>query len=768
MANRRKKTQIASQKEQIHDFFKENRDRIYTLNDLYNHFDIIDQEDKLFLRLMVEDLVDEGKLKPEGRARYVINEDIKSSNLIDGKVDFVNPKFAFIRYNDQQSDIFVPAEDLQGALDGDTVRVKITGERKNGKNPEGRVVEILKRGRDEIVGKIKVYSTYALVSPDNKGFHEQVFIAKDKMNGAETDDLVIVKILTFPKGSIQATGEIIEVLGKSGDNNAEMNAIMAEFGLPVKFPEDVLRESEAISEVITDEEIAKRKDMRKTLTFTIDPADAKDFDDAISYKNLENGNFEIGVHIADVSHYLRPNTKLEEEAFRRATSVYLVDRTIPMLPEKLSNNLCSLRPNEDKLVFSAVFEVNASAEVVGEWFGRAVIHSDRRFAYEQAQDVIEGDNETEPVYGPLLKNLNKLALILRKKRFEKGAFNFETNEVKFNLDEEGRPVGVYQKVRKDAHKLIEEFMLLANKHVAEFVYKMNLKSDHPNPDDAFTMVYRVHEPPNPTKIETFAAFATKLGFPIKTGSTASLSKSLNGLMTQIEGTPMQNVLESLAVRTMSKARYTTQNLGHFGLAFNHYSHFTSPIRRYPDVMAHRMLQHYLDGGKSLPVADFEEKCKHSSDMEKLAAEAERASIKYKQVEFMSYQSKTDIFQGVVTGVADFGIFVEIENTGCEGMVRLADLTDDFYEYDADNFRVVGRRKNKIIGFGNAVRVKIKATDLERRSMDLELVSVEGSSFAIKEGGSGKSSHRGQSSKGGRKTSGGRADGKRSSSKKRRK
>jgi ribonuclease R len=517
----------------------------------------------------------------------------------------------------------------------------------------------------------------------------------------------------------------------------------------------VHNEAEAISEVITETEIKKRRDFRETLTFTIDPADAKDFDDAISYKALENGNYEIGVHIADVSHYLQPDTKLEAEAFRRATSVYLVDRTIPMLPEKLSNNLCSLRPNEDKLVFSAVFEMNHAAQVVGEWFGRAIIHSDRRFAYEEAQEVIEDTENKEPIYDPILKNLNRMALILRKERFNKGAFNFETNETKFNLDEKGRPIGVFQKVRKDAHKLIEEFMLLANKHVAQFVYNIAKKKD--KEAEAYTMVYRVHEPPNPTKMDTFAKFANKLGFVVKTGSTAALSKSLNGLMTEIEGSPVQNVLESLAVRTMSKARYSTQNLGHFGLAFDHYSHFTSPIRRYPDVMAHRMLQHYLDGGKSLPADDYEVKCKHSSDQEKLASEAERASIKYKQVEYMSYQSRSDIFNGVVTGVAEFGIFVEIENTGCEGMVRLADLTDDFYEYDADNFRVVGRRKGKIIGFGNTVRVKIKATDLEKRSMDLELISVEGSSFKIKD--SGKTLPFPKSKKSNR-SSGGRADGKR--------
>lgn len=760
MSKKKKRGQLKDQKNEILTFFKENTDRIYTLNDLYNHLDVADQDEKLFIKLMVEDLHDEGKLKSAGRARYEINNEKPKNNedTVEGKVDFVNPKFAFIRYDAENSDIFVTADDLKGALDGDTVQVEIIGQRRNGKNPEGRVISIIKRNRDTVVGKIKVYNTYALLMPENKGFHESIFIAKENISTAISDDLVIAKLLTYPSGSIQATAKVTEVLGQSGNNDAEMHAIMAEFGLPVKFPEEVHQEAEAISEEITNAEIAKRKDLRETLTFTIDPHDAKDFDDAISYKILDNGNYEIGVHIADVSHYVKPNTKLEEEAFKRATSVYLVDRTIPMLPEKLSNKLCSLRPNEDKLVFSAVFEINNNAEVVKEWFGRAIIHSDRRFSYEQAQELIVEENNNADEYVVILKTLNTLAKILRQNRFNKGAFNFETNETKFNLDETGKPIGVYQKVRVDAHKLIEEFMLLANKKVAEFVFKMN---DKKNPGaEPNTMVYRVHEPPNPTKMETFVKFAAKLGFAIKTSTMGQLSKSLNGLMTQIEGSPVQNVLESLAIRTMSKARYSTQNLGHFGLAFEHYSHFTSPIRRYPDVMAHRMLQHYLDGGKSLDKDLFEDKCKHSSDQEKLAADAERASIKYKQVEFMSFQSKTEIFTGVVTGVAEFGIFVEIENTGCEGMVRLADLNDDFYEYDAENFRVVGKKSGKMIGFGNAAKVQILNTDLQRRSMDLKLISVEGTAFKSSDKFSSFSRKSGGPPRGGKKDSRNKNKGKR--------
>lgn len=784
MAKRIKKSQVKSQKLDILSFFKSGSERPYTLSDLYNHLNVYDDQDKMFIKLMIEDLMDEGKLESAGRSRYTVPsgeyrvsrkdensvEDTENSNEFNnsaaaahyrsggrsklvsrnsqlethtGKVDFVNPNFGFIRYDDEQSDIYVSKDDMNGALDGDTVKVIITKPAKKGdKNPEGEVVEVISRGRNNIVGKIRVFANYALVSPDVKGFHENVFIPKDKIFGATSDDLVIVDILTYPTLGIQGTGVVTAVLGKSGDNNAEMHAIMAEFGLPVEFPKPVLEEAKKISELISEEEIARRRDMRKVLTFTIDPHDAKDFDDAISFRTLDNGNFEIGIHIADVSHYVTPNSKLEEEAFRRATSVYLVDRTIPMLPEKLSNNLCSLRPKEDKLVFSAVFEMNKEAHILNEWFGRCVIHSDQRFSYEEAQEILEG--KPDEIYAPVLQELNALAHVLREQRFRKGAFNFETNEVKFNLDETGKPIGIYQKIRKDAHKLIEEFMLLANKQVATFVYNKAPKGVEP-----YTMVYRIHEPPNPTKLETFSKFAAKMGFTVKTGSTEQLSRSLNHLMVEIEGKPIQNVLESLAVRTMSKAKYSTQNLGHFGLAFDHYSHFTSPIRRYPDVMAHRMLQHYLDGGKSLNAVDFEEKCKHSSDQEKLAAEAERASIKYKQVEYMSFQSRNEVFSGLVSGVTDFGIFIEIDNMGAEGMVRLADLNDDYYEFDADNYRVMGKKTGKVIGFGNQVKVKVKATDIERRSIELELISVEGKEFKAPKK-SAKSSHRGGSRNSGRR------------------
>ena len=753
MAKNKQKTYYDQLKAEILAFLSVNIERPYTLQDLYTHYDVKNKQEKAVYAMIVEGLEEEGKIHQIGKGKFTVDV---NSNAVVGRLDHVNPNFGFIRHDATKPDIWVSSEDLQGAIDGDLVKASTYGEfyKKNG-NPEGRIIEIVERGRTEFVGKAQIFGNYALVRPDHKNLHGDFFIPKEKINGATKDDLVIVKITEYPTKIQQGVGEIIEILGKSGDNNAEMHAILAEFGLPIRFDKAIEEEAAAISENITPAEIKKRRDFRDILTFTIDPHDAKDFDDALSFKILDNKNYEIGVHIADVTHYVQEGTRLEEEALKRATSVYLVDRTIPMLPEKLSNNLCSLRPHEDKLTFSAVFEMTHDGRLINEWFGRTIIHSDHRFSYEDAQEVLENEegdvlnpvsepNEVLLKYQIPLHTLNHLAKILKKERFRNGAINFETNEVKFKLDENGKPLGVVLKVRKDAHKLIEEFMLLANKKVAEFVFKkkdsrkeirenetQNRTADRSElrTQNSSTMVYRVHEPPNPEKMQNFANFAARFGFTIKTDSEKTVSNSLNKLMAEVEGTPVQNVLEQLAVRTMSKARYTTEPLGHFGLAFEHYSHFTSPIRRYPDMMAHRLLQHYLTvspkSKNTISEEDFEKKSKHSSDREKLAAEAERASIKYKQVEFMSLQERRTIFSGVVTGVTDFGIFVEITSTSCEGMVRLGDLKDDFYELDKANYRVVGKRTGRVINFGDAVKVSVKGTDLERRSMDLELMSFDG-------------------------------------------
>ncbi len=629
-----------------------------------------------------------------------------SEEIITGKVDFVNPRYAYIISEQMEKDVIVNSKNLNYAFDDDIVKVRIIPSRKKSRI-EGEVVEIVKRHRSEFVGLVQLVKNYAFVIPDFRKMHQDIFVHEGKTKGAKANDKVVVKITKWPdKKNKNPEGEIVEVLGQSGNHEAEMHSIIHEFGLPYKFPANVATAAKKIPTEITDEDIAERRDFRGITTFTIDPDDAKDFDDALSFLQLENGNVEVGIHIADVSHYLKEDSALDKEAIVRGTSVYLVDRTIPMLPEKLSNELCSLRPNEDKLCFSAVFEMDKEARIINEWFGRTVIHSDRRFAYEEAQehiDTISGD------YCKELIMLNELALKLRVERFMRGSINFETTEYKFVLDENGKPLETFPKVRKDAHKLIEEFMLLANKKVAEFIYKKK------NP----TFVYRTHDYPDPEKLKVFAVFAQKFGHKLHLDE-AAISKSLNNLIEDIEGKPEQNVLQTLAIRSMAKAKYSTEPNGHFGLAFPHYSHFTSPIRRYPDVMVHRLLDHYLKKGKSPERGKFEELCLHTSEMEKRASDAERASIKYKQVEFMSDRLGEE-FDGIISGVTEWGIFVELIETRCEGMVRLADLSDDYYYYDEENYRIVGQATGNIFTLGDDMKVRVIATDINRRTIDLELV-----------------------------------------------
>jgi ribonuclease R len=655
---------------------------------------------------LLESLLEDGKIEQLNNGNFKAKRTASGKGAV-GIVDHVNPRFAYVATGEEGSkDIYVQSRDLGSAIHGDTVKVTLLG-KKNGASPEGKVVEVVKRGRSRFVGRIEISKTFGFIIPDFKKVYSDFFVYPENLNGAKANDKVLFEVTKWAEGDKSAEGKVIEILGKAGENNAEIHSIMAEFDLPFRFPEPVLKESEKIQEGITADEVKKRRDFRKILTFTIDPEDAKDFDDAISFQHLPNGNYEIGVHIADVTHYVRPGNELDADAFDRATSVYLVDRTVPMLPERLSNALCSLRPNEDKLTFAAVFEMDAKGKIHNEWFGRTVIHSDNRFTYEQAQEVIESG---KGIFAEEIKILNSLHLILRKERFKKGAVNFETTEVKFKLDKDGKPLAVVPKVRKEAHKLIEEFMLLANRAVATYIYKMK-KGEEKN-----TFVYRTHDFPNPEKVADFAVFAKQFGHTLEIEETA-VSRSLNKLMDSIEGKPEQNVLQSLAVRAMAKAKYTTEAKQHFGLAFDHYTHFTSPIRRYPDMMVHRLLQHYLDGGKSVGKKEFEEKCIHSSEREKRAADAERASIKYKQVEFMSLADKKP-YEGIITGVQEFGIFVEITETKCEGMVRMADMKDDFYEFDEKNYRAIGRRRKKVYRLGDKVIVNIKKTDVDRRLIDL--------------------------------------------------
>jgi ribonuclease R len=725
-------------KAEILEFFQLNEETAWSLNQVHKAFAVRDRKTKdLFGDLMIE-LHKDKKLIRMSEGHYMIDA---STEFLEGRMDHVNVRFGFVVVEGREGDILINARDMNGAIDGDTVKVLVsTKKKKPTDKTEGEVIEIVRRGRSEIVGTIEIMPNYAFVVASSKKIYGDIFVSKNDLKNAQHGDKVIVKITKYAEEERKMEGIVAEVLGKSGENNTEMHAILAEFGLPISFPVNIEKEADNIPTKISTSEIKKRRDFRKITTFTIDPVDAKDFDDALSFEFLENGNYEIGVHIADVTHYVTPESALEQEAFMRATSVYLVDRVVPMLPEKLSNGLCSLRPNEDKLTFSAVFEVTPQAKVVKEWFGRTVIHSDKRFSYEEAQEVIAPPAPEGRAFSPNLESdsvskvppsgaeatdasgaipiLNQLAHKLREERFAKGAVNFETVEVKFQLDEDGKPLGVYQKVRVDAHKLIEEFMLLANKKVAEYVF--NLKKTEPRN----TMVYRTHDAPDPEKLKNFSTFAKRFGYNVDT-EVGRISTSFNALMHDVEGKPEQNILENLAVRTMSKAKYSTDPIGHFGLAFPFYSHFTSPIRRYPDMMAHRMLQHYLDGGQPLERAAWELRCKHSSEREKMAAEAERASIKYKQVEYMSMMDDDKVWDGIISGVAEFGIFVEITETASEGMIRMIDLKDDFYEYDRENYRIVGQRNGKVYTFGDKLQVKVKECNLARRSMDLLLVGANG-------------------------------------------
>jgi ribonuclease R len=652
----------------------------------------------------VYDLEEAGKIMQLGTGTYASAQ--KGKEII-GVVDHVSSRFAYVAIGEDRPDVYIKARDLGSAVDGDTVKISLLPTR-HGARQEGRVLEVVKRNRNQFVGKLQLSKNFAFVVADFRKIHKDFFIGGSNINGAKSNDKVIVEVLDWRDGEENPEAKVVEILGKAGENEAEIHSIMAEFGLPFKFPPTIEKEAGKIEEGITSKEINRRKDFRMMTTFTIDPEDAKDFDDALSLELLPNGNYRVGVHIADVTHYIQPNSNLEKEAFDRATSVYLVDRTIPMLPEKLSNELCSLRPKEDKLTFSAVFELDNKAGIVKEWFGRTVIHSDHRFTYEEAQQVIETG---KGLFAEELRLLNDLALKLKKDRFAKGAVNFETTEVKFKLDEKGRPLAVVQKVRKDAHKLIEEFMLLANKRVATHIYNQK-KGAEKN-----TFVYRIHDYPDPDRVKDFANFAKQFGHRLNVDEQ-SISRSLNKLMDEIEGKPEQNVLQQLAVRSMAKAKYSTETKGHFGLAFDHYSHFTSPIRRYPDMMVHRLLQHYLDGGQPVSKPEYEVKCVHSSEREKRAADAERASIKYKQVEYMSMMAGDQAYDGLISGVTEWGIYVEIIETKCEGMIRLADMDDDYYEYDERNYCIVGRRNKRIYTLGDQVRVRVKKTDVDRRLIDL--------------------------------------------------
>ncbi|SFA58797.1 ribonuclease R [Pedobacter suwonensis] len=692
----------------VSDIFEKNNNQLLNYKQVSAKLNLNDQESReTILEILKEGKNDGIFLEPQ-KGKFKLKE---LQNFIIGTVDMTADGSAYIVPEDEfEKDIFVAPRKLKNALHGDTVKAYVFAKKRGRKN-DGEVVEIIKRAKSDFTGVIKISDHFAFVVADDKKMMHDIFVPLADTHGAKSGQRVLVTLSDWPESAKNPVGIVKHVLGNQGENNTEMNAILAQYGFPLEFPAQVEKEANAIPEEISAAEIAKRKDFRKVLTFTIDPADAKDFDDAISYQKLPNGNHEIGIHIADVSHYVLQGTELDKEAYSRATSVYLVDRVIPMLPERLSNGVCSLRPHEDKLCFAAVFELDEQANIQNEWYGRTVIHSDRRFTYEEAQEVIEnktGDYATE------IQKLNELAYILRDRKFKNGAISFESTEVKFKLDEAGKPIGVYVKERKDAHKLIEDYMLLANRKVAEFIAKKSKGKQK------LTFVYRVHDSPNMETLETFANFASRFGYRINTKSDKEIAKSLNHLMADVEGKKEQNILTSLAIRSMAKAIYTTKKTSHYGLAFDYYTHFTSPIRRYPDVMAHRLLQTYLDGGKSADMEFYEVASVHSSAMEKRAAEAERASIKYKQAEFLENNIGTE-YKGVISGVTEWGMYVEIEENKCEGMIRLRDISDDFYVLDEKNYCIVGQRKKKKYQLGDEVMIRVKKVDLSKRQIDFTLI-----------------------------------------------
>jgi ribonuclease R len=709
--NNRKTSGRKILKSKILGLFNQNNTQTFNYKQISSRLGLAEHGQRGMVLDILDELLRSGQLNEVQRGKYRMK--VRGA-YITGTVQMTRSGSAWISSDEVKEEIYINSRNLNHALNGDTVKVYLYG-RKEGQRLVGEIVEILEQRQRTFVGTIERSSGYYFLIPDNRDMPYDIFIHPKNLKGAEEGQKVVVRITDWPREAKNPFGEVVDVLGAAGLHETETHAILAEFELPYKFPPEVLKAADMIPHEIPAQEIAARRDFRQVPTFTIDPADAKDFDDALSIEPLPNGNWEVGVHIADVSYYVKPFSVIDKEAYARGTSVYLVDRVVPMLPERLSNEMCSLQPDKDRLCYSAVFEMNEKAEVLSQWFGRTVIHSDRRFSYEEAQQVIEtGEGDMK---GQILQ-FYKLAGILRNNRFKAGSFSFERVEVKFYLDENGKPTGVYFKEAGDSNWLIEEFMLLANKKVAERIGRVK------KGQKAKTFVYRIHDKPDSEKLHNFSNFIHQFGYSIKTASHQAIAESMNRLMTEINGKNEQYIIESLAIRVMAKAKYSTHNIGHYGLSFEHYTHFTSPIRRYPDLMVHRLLDHYLAGEPSENQNRYEEYCIQSSAMEERAVNAERASVKYKQVEFM--QDKLgQVFEGIISGISEWGFYVELTENHCEGMIPMRDLDDDFYEYDEKNYCLVGLHTRRKFTIGQKVSVEIARTNLAKRQLDFRLNSING-------------------------------------------
>ena len=679
---------------------------------------------KLIMNLVLE-LAEDRILKEERNGRYrvdpkhikLLDTSLLPKNYLIGIVDMKQTGKAYIIPEDGTEDVFISPNNTNRALHNDKVKIYIFPRRK-GRKREGQIVDIIKRDKTFFVGSIQRSSKYAFFVPDSQNMPVDIYIPLEDLNKAKDGEKVLAEMTHWPERGKNPFGKVVKVLGQPGDNDVEMQSILAEYNFPLFFPKKVLNQANKIPTKISPEEMEGRRDFRDITTYTIDPEDAKDFDDAISYRRLENGNHEVGIHIADVSHYVKQGSPIDIEAYERGTSVYLVDRTIPMLPEKLSNEVCSLRPNEDSLTFSVVFELDSNGHIRDTWVGETIIHSNKRMDYSEVKAIIDGEKSELSDY---ILPVNKLAQKIRDRRFKQGAINFDSEEVKFILDDDAKPIGVYIVEDTEANWLIEEFMLLANKAVAEMIGKPEKGSKGKKAGKTF--VYRVHDEPNQDKLSTFTEFVSKMGYKVDTESQSKLAKSLNALFRAISGKGEENMISTIAIRTMSRAYYSTDNIGHYGLAFKHYTHFTSPIRRYPDLMAHRLLKSYLSGGRSKNKETYEEYCEHSSVMERRAVEAERTSIKYKQAEYLSDKVGEE-FPGIISGVSKWGIYVEIEENKCEGLVPIRSLTDDFYYIDEDNYQVIGRHYNKKYRLGDKVTIKVEKVDMMKKQMDFSLVEQD--------------------------------------------